>query len=78
MNIIVHFYCLNAVFGTNSSIKMCTKDKRTMSTAETCHHFSLEVNYTHDMCTQGQYLCGECASFCRQNACLFSWFYFGS
>ena len=49
-----------------------------MKATEICHNFSLEVNYTHDMCTQGQYLCGECAAFCRRNVCLFSWFYLGA
>lgn len=78
MNIMVHFYCLNAVFGTNCYIKMCTKDKRTMKATEICHNFSLEVNCTNDMCTQGQYLYCECAALCRQNACLLSWFYLGA
>jgi hypothetical protein len=71
MNIIVHFYCFNAVFETNSPIKMATQDKRTMKTTEICHNFSLEVNCTHDVCTENQYLCPVYSVLSSECLCVF-------
>jgi hypothetical protein len=51
---------------TNSPIKTATKDKRTMKTTEICHNFSLEVNYTHDIYTHGQYLCRVYSVLCTE------------